>query len=277
MDNKKWIKPVEAEERYGNKAAYWRRMAIEEQITSSKATGQYLLEVASIEAFLRGEPQPQVSREVASEKPTERERLDEYKDRLEREALEAGYMSANDLRAKIKEVNEGSEALAQKVEEYEPKFAEADRLAGVRRELATAISENKAVTQENEAEQVNIKRVKARLQKQYDDFIKEKKEVAQKSTNNDKLVNAMLCIQNLVKDRQITQDSKERVELENEIQNWLLRITRVYGEVYKVRVEQYPDDPKRKGQGYYREMLSRTKDGSDLPEQYALYEGVDNA
>jgi len=244
---------------------------------SKKSSGEYgnwLIPQCCVD-----DPDGKAHRQGASRvsEPSEGEKLQAYRDRLEREALEAGYMSANDLRAKIKEVNESSEALAQKVEEYEPKFAEADRLAGVRRELATAISENKAVTQENEAEQVNIKRVKARLQKQYDDFIKEKKEVAQKSTNNDKLVNAMLCIQNLVKDRQITQDSKERVELENEIQNWLLRITRIYGVVYKVRVEQYPNDPKRKGQGYYREMLSRTKDGSDLPEQYALYEGVDNA
>ena len=274
MVTKKWIKPVEASQSYGNSAKYWRELAIKEKITSSKTTGQYLLEIASIEAFLRGEPQ--VSREAKQPGVSDDQKeLDSIDTKLELEARRAGFMTGAAFTEAIKELKAGQEGLISRIDEYQPQFDEVDRLAEVRREVDVLVAKNQAEARENKSEQANIKRVKDKLQKQYEEFIKEREAVAQQSTNNDKLVNAILCIQNLVQTRQASNSSSRRAELEEWIKNWLLRIIRVYGPVYKVKVALYPGDEKRKG--YYREMLCRTKDGSDLPEQYALYEGVDNA
>ncbi len=61
MTTKKWIIPAESAAIYGKTPRYWRDLAISGKIVSSKATGQYLLEVASIEALLRGESPAQES------------------------------------------------------------------------------------------------------------------------------------------------------------------------------------------------------------------------
>jgi len=274
MTTKKWITPAEAAEIYGRTPKYWRQQAIDGRVVSSKATGQYLLEVASIEAFLKGDPQPQAGREARQpEVSDDQKELDSIDTKFELEARRAGFMTGAAFTEAIKELKAGQEGLISRIDEYQPKFDEVDRLAEVRREVDVLVAKNKAEARENASERENIKRVKAKLQAQYDAWLKEKEAVAQQATNNDKLVNAILCIQNLVQTRQ--DHPERRAELEEWILNWLLRVIRVFGPVYKVKVASYPGDPKRKR--YYREMLCRTKDGSDLPEQYALYEGVDNA
>lgn len=269
MDTKKWITLKEVIAGYGHHREWWREKVRDGEIKANTESGTWLFERAAIEAYLRGEPQPQAIREARQPSDDQKE-LDSIDTKFELEARRAGFMTGAAFTEAIKELKAGQEGLISRIDEYQPKFDEVDRLAEVRREVDVLVAKNKAEARENASERENIKRVKDKLQKQYEEFIKEREAVARQSTNNDKLANAILCIQNLVQTRQASNSSSRRAELEEWIQNWLLRIIRVYGPVYKVKVASYPGDPKRKG--YYREMLCRTKDGSDLPEQYALYE-----